>query len=64
MNCWFCGIEPDRLVEITRLDSAAREYLPNWPAPTDHQHAEHPPTSAQLEQAGHEALSRVRAQHW
>lgn len=59
MRCWYCGVEPDRLIEITRLDSPAPEYLANWPAPTDHPHAEQPPTPGQLEQAGHEALTRI-----
>lgn len=59
MRCWWCGIEPVRLIEVTRFESPEPEYLANWPAPTDHDHAEHRPTPGQLEQSGHEALSRI-----
>jgi hypothetical protein len=41
--------------------SWARSCVGRWPASTDgHQHAEVPPTPGQLEQAGHEALMRIR----
>lgn len=60
VRCWWCGVEPDSLIDITRLDQAEPAYIPNWPpSTTDHAHAEHPPTPGQLEQAGHEALMRV-----
>jgi hypothetical protein len=60
VRCWWCGTEPDSLINVTRYDQAEPEYLPNWPAATDHHHAERPPTPGQLEQAGHEALMRIR----
>jgi hypothetical protein len=60
VHCWWCGVEPDSLMEITRFGLAEQEYLPNWPPATDHQHAERPPMPGQLEQAGHEALMRIR----
>lgn len=61
MRCWLCGAEPE-LVEVTRAESAEPECVPGrWPAPgVDHQHAVTPPTPGQLEQAGHEALMRIR----
>lgn len=60
VRCWWCGIEPDSLIDVTRLGRAEPEYLPNWP-PGDHEHAGRPPTPGQLEQAGHEALMRIRS---
>ncbi len=62
MRCWSCGIEPDRLIDVTTLSQAEPEYLPVWPANDDHEHAERSPSPAQLEQAGHEALQRIRRQ--
>lgn len=62
MRCWFCGVEPGRMVDVTTIGSATDEYLPVWPPPTDHEHAEREPSAPQLEQAGHEALQRIRHQ--
>lgn len=46
ISCWWCGVEPDDIVEITyfggRLDR-----IPNWPA-GDHPHAEKPPTADEM----------------
>lgn len=49
----------------TALDTQPR-YMPGqWPAAEDgHQHAVWPPTPGELEQAGHEALSRIRREAW
>lgn len=59
MRCWACGVEPAHLFEITTLGDAQPRYLPQWP-PGDHEHAERQPSPDQLEQAGHEALMRIR----
>jgi hypothetical protein len=61
MKCWMCGEEPLGTFEITMLSEAQPRYIPGrWP-PGDHEHAVDPPTPGQLEQAGHEALMRIRA---
>lgn len=60
MRCWWCGVEPEALIDVTSLDAPEPQYLPNWPRGGDHEHAEHKPTPPQLEQAGHEALMRIR----
>lgn len=63
MRCWYCGVGPDAVFEITDFQDIEPRYLPNWPrAATDHEHAERPPSPAQLEQAGHEVLLQVRRQ--
>lgn len=59
-RCWLCGVEPVALHDITTLGEAGPRYWPQWPADTDHRHAVRPPTPAELEQAGHEALSRIQ----
>lgn len=59
ITCWWCGIEPEQLFEITQLNEAQRRYLPNWPA-GDHEHAENPPTPYELLDAGHRTLMRMR----
>ena len=59
MRCWQCGVEPE-LVEVTTLTDAQPRYVPGrWP-PGDHVHAVTPPTPGQLEQAGHDTLSRIQ----
>ena len=59
MRCWQCGVEPLEVFETTTLLDAQPTYIAGrWP-PGDHEHAERPPTPGQLEQAGHEALSRI-----
>jgi hypothetical protein len=62
VRCWQCGVEPEALYETTTLSDPAPTYLANWPRVGDHEHAEQPPTPGQLEQAGHEALMRIRKQ--
>lgn len=61
MRCWFCGVEPLDVFEVTALGDAEPRFLANWPA-GNHEHAERPPSPAQLEAAGHEALMRIRRQ--
>ena len=62
MRCWWCGVEPDAMVETTTFRDAEPQYLANWPRGGDHEHAERQPTAAQMEQAGHKALMRIQAQ--
>lgn len=59
LRCWWCDVETDGLVEVTTIGGAQRRYIANWPD-GDHVHTAEPPTPAQLEQAGHEALMRIR----
>lgn len=60
MKCWQCGVEPLETHEVTTLTDAQPRHIPGrWP-PGDHEHAVDPPTPGQLEQAGHEALMRIR----
>jgi Family of unknown function (DUF6221) len=63
-RCWACGVEPTALYEVTTLSDPAPRYLPGWPPATDHQHAVRPPTPGELEQAGHETLSRIHREAW
>jgi hypothetical protein len=63
IRCWYCAVEPIAVHDVTRLGSPVPEYLAQWPD-GDHPHAERPPSPAELEQAGHEALSRVQRQGW
>ena len=59
MRCWLCGVEPLETIDVTALGEAQPRYLPGrWP-PGDHEHAVEAPTPGQLEQAGHESLSRI-----
>lgn len=64
MRCWYCGVEPDRLFEVTQINQAEPEYLPAWPGPgpADHEHAERPPSPYELVDAGHRALMRLRGE--
>jgi hypothetical protein len=62
VRCWICGAEPAHLIDVTTFGDIEPQYIPRWPAPTDHAHAERPPTPGELEQAGHEALLRIRAE--
>jgi hypothetical protein len=62
MRCWQCGVEPLETFDVGTLDSpTVREIPGRWP-PGDHEHAERPPTAAELERAGHNALMRIRAE--
>jgi hypothetical protein len=59
MKCYLCGAEPD-MVEVSTLDSAEPKFIPgHWPVAEDHVHALAPPTPAELERAGHEALRNI-----
>lgn len=61
MRCWLCGAEPLEVFDASTMESATVQLIPGrWPT-GDHEHAEAPPTPGQLEQAGHEALQRIRA---
>lgn len=64
MRCWWCGVEPIALHDITTFGDPAPRHLPRWPAATDHEHAEREPTPGQLEQAGHETLMRIQRLTW
>ena len=62
MRCWLCGVKPLHEIDTSALNSAFSTTAPGrWPPSTDgHTHAERPPTPAELEQAGHAALQRIR----
>jgi hypothetical protein len=64
VRCWWCGVEPEEVYEITTLAEAEPRYLPHWPGGGDHEHAERRPTPAQMEQAGHETLARIQRLTW
>jgi hypothetical protein len=60
VRCWLCGVVPLSEIDTSTLGSAfSTSVAGRWPA-GDHEHAERPPTPAELEQAGHEALIRIR----
>jgi hypothetical protein len=59
VRCWWCGVEPDAVHDVSTLGDPEPRYLANWPAGGDHEHAERAPTVGQMEQAGHEALMRI-----
>jgi hypothetical protein len=60
MRCWYCGVEPTGVVEVTSLDVGEPQYAPTgWPRATDHEHAERAPTPGELLAAGARALDRV-----
>lgn len=65
MRCWLCGAELE-LVDVSTPADAQPRYIPGrWPAADEgHQHAVRPPTPGELEQAGHEALSRIQREAW
>jgi hypothetical protein len=56
MNCWACGVEPESVYEITSFGDAEPRHLAHWPAATDHEHAERPPSPEELERSGDELL--------
>jgi len=58
MRCWWCGVEPDDVLEDTRLGDAERRYLPVWPS-GDHDHAERPPTPGEMLEAGARRFDRI-----
>jgi hypothetical protein len=57
--CWWCGVEPDSVDEIMQFGGQVIALIPDWPA-GDHVHAERAPSPAQLQDAGHRALMRLR----
>lgn len=61
MRCWLCDAEPE-LVDVSTVTDAQPRYIAGRrPSAEDgHQHAERPPTPGELEQAGHDALMRIR----
>lgn len=59
MQCWWCGVEPDDIHEITSFGEATLDRIPVWPE-SDHVHAAQPPTPSQLEHDAHQALMRIR----
>jgi hypothetical protein len=60
VRCWLCGVEPLEVFETTAFGDAQPTCIAGrWP-PGDHGHAERPPTPGELEQAGHEALMRIK----
>lgn len=64
VRCWQCGAEPLETYEVSTLSDAEPQYIAGrWPPSDDrHTHAERPPTPAELEQAGHAALQRIRSE--
>jgi len=62
VRCWWCGVEPDALYDVTAFGDEEPQYLAKWPRGGDHEHAERQPTPGQMEQAGHETLMRIRTQ--
>lgn len=57
-RCWWCGIEPDTVIEDWQLGQPRPALIPVWPS-GDHQHAAAPPTPDQLTAAGHDAYRRI-----
>lgn len=63
MKCWICDAEPNYVDTRTFGDPGPVLTPAGWPPSADgHPCAERPPTPAQLEQAGHEALIRIQTQ--
>jgi hypothetical protein len=61
ITCWQCGVEPLTVHETTTLSDPQPTYIAGrWPD-GDHAHAERAPSPGELEQAGHEALMRIRS---
>jgi len=62
IRCWQCGVEPHETFDVSTMESATvTEIAGRWPS-GDHEHAQRPPTPAELEQAGHQALIRIRTE--
>jgi hypothetical protein len=57
--CWWCGAEAE-VFELQAFGGRVDRFLGAWPPATDHEHAERPPTPGELQQAGHEALTRIQ----
>lgn len=47
VSCWWCGVEPDSIVEVTQFGGAPIRYIFNWPD-GDHPHAEKPPSPNEM----------------
>lgn len=57
MRCWWCGAEPDGLVDVMVMESAQPiRQIPIWPQ-GDHIHAEKPPTPNDLLQQAYGLLN-------
>jgi hypothetical protein len=60
MKCWQCGVEPFETFDIRTFGDPDAVYIAgSWPPATDHEHAERPPTPAELAAGGDAALARV-----
>jgi hypothetical protein len=46
VTCWWCGVEPDEVIEIRNFGGTV-SLIPHWPA-GDHTHAEKPPTADEM----------------
>lgn len=63
MHCWQCGIEPDETYEVTAMDrDGAVAIVARWPAATDHEHVDSPPTPTDLAESGDVALLNIWAE--
>lgn len=60
MRCWYCGVEPDQLIEVTTFGDVEPRYMANWPA-GDHEHSETPPSPGELLAAGARSFDRLMA---
>lgn len=58
MRCWWCGVEPSGVIDITRFGDVEPRTFPVWPA-GDHDHAEKPPTPGELLAAGAKRFDRI-----
>jgi hypothetical protein len=58
VRCWWCGVAPTEVLEITQLGDAEPRYWPNWPA-GDHDHAARPPSPGELLAAGAARFDRI-----
>jgi hypothetical protein len=59
LRCWQCGVEPTGTVNVQTFTDPGPVYVATgWP-PGNHEHAEHPPTPAELERDGHRSLRRI-----
>jgi hypothetical protein len=61
IRCWLCGIEPRDMITFSNWNGC-RWSEPDWPYSEDHEHAERPPTPAELVAAGQRILDRIRTE--
>lgn len=60
VRCWLCGASPDVFVAVKSMDSPDHVVVVRWPVgDREHEHAERPPTPAELADQGHQALRRI-----